>query len=176
MVFDEYLIKSLITRYNDFPSAGQSCIDLANVISSTKAFRMVVDTIAQHYIDANIDRIVAIETNALPFASAVAYTLNCPLSSIRKYKRTPGEWYEEPHKGVNHTSLYIRKDECNSTDNILLFDDVILSGQTVNTASALIRRSGATINEICCIVAIADGGGVANTQSLDLNLYPLIVL
>lgn len=176
MAFDEYLIKSLITRYNNFPTEGISCIDLSKIISSPKAFRMVVDAIAQHYIDANIDRIVAIETNALPFASAVAYTLNRPLSCIRKYKRTPEKWYEEVHEGVNHQALYIRQEECSSTDNILLFDDVILSGQTVSTASALIRRSGATINEVCCIAAIADCGGVSQTQSLDLNLYPLIFL
>lgn len=176
MVFDEYLIKSLITRYNDFPTKGLSCIDLSKIISSPKAFRMVIDAIAQHYIDANIDRIVAIETNALPFASAVAYTLNCPLSCIRKYKRTPDTWYKEAHDGINHDALYIRQDECASTDNILLFDDVILSGDTVSTASALIRRSGATINEVCCIVAIADSGGVSQAQSLDLNLYPLIFL
>jgi len=176
MVFDEYLIKSLITRHKDFPTKGMNCIDLSKITSSPKAFRMVVDALAQHYIDANIDRIVAIETNALPFASALAYTLNCPLSCIRKYKRTPDKWYEEAHNGVNHDALYIRQDECNSTDNILLFDDVLLSGQTVSTASALIRRSGAAINEICCIVALADCGGVSQAQSLDLNLYPLIFL
>lgn len=176
MVFDEYLIKSLITRYDNFPKPGEGSIDLSKIVASPKAFRMVVDAIAQHYIDANIDRIVAIETNALPFASAVAYTLNCPLSCIRKYQRTPEKWYKESHEGANHDALYIRQDECNSSDNILLFDDVILSGQTVTTASALIRRSGATINEICCIVAIADCGGVTQTQSLELNLYPLIFL
>ncbi len=176
MVFDEYLIKSLITRYDDFPKVGMSYIDLSKIVSSPKAFRMVVDALAQHYIDTNINRIVAIETNALPFAAALAYTLNCPLSCIRKYKRSPDKWYEERHDGINHNALYIRQDESSSTDNILLFDDVVLSGQTVRAASTLVRRSGASINEICCIVAISDGGGVQQTQSLDLNLYPLIFL
>ncbi|UZE94655.1 phosphoribosyltransferase family protein [Alkalimarinus alittae] len=176
MVFDDYLIKSLISRYNDFPTKGISYIDLSRLISTPKAFRMVIDGFVQHYIDANIDRIVAIETNALPFASAVAYGLNCPLSFIRKYKRTPEKWYKELHPGINYEALYIREDECESTDNVLLFDDVVISGHTISTASALVRRSGASINEICCIVALSDCGGVAQAQSLDLNLYPLISL
>lgn len=176
MVFDDYLIKSLITRYNDFPTKGVSYIDLSRLISSPKAFRMVIDGFIHNYIDSKIDRIVAIETNALPFASAVAYGLNSPLSCIRKYKRTPEKWYKEIHPGINHDALYLREDECKSNDNVLLFDDVVISGGTISTASALIRRSGATINEICCIVALADCGAVAQAQSLDLNLYPLISL
>lgn len=174
MVFDDYLIKSLITRFNNWPEDNLSYLDLSKISSNPKAFRMVVDALVHNYIDSDINHIVAIETNALPFASAVSYSLNLPLSCIRKYKRTPESWYEEAHKGVNYDSLYIREHECASSDNVLLFDDVIATGQTVSTATALIRRSGATINEICCIVAISDCGGVSQAQSLDLNLFPLI--
>jgi adenine phosphoribosyltransferase len=176
MVFDEFLIKSLINRFNDWPKNGLSYIDLSQIVANPKAFRMVVDALVHNYIDSNINRIVAIETNALPFASAVAYSLNIPLSCIRKYERTPELWLKEEHSGVNFDALYLKKDECKSTDNVLLFDDVIASGSTVSTASALIRRSEATITEICCIVALPDSGAISQVQGLNINLFPLVSL
>lgn len=176
MVFDEYLIKSLISRYSNWPVEGLNYLDLSKIVSHPKAFRMVVDAIVHNYIDSSINRVVAIETNALPFAAAFAYSLNLPLSCIRKYKRTPERWFEEPHGGANYDALYIREEECEPTDNVLLFDDVIATGNTVNAASSLIRRSGAQINEICCIVALPDSGAISQAQSLDLGLFPLISL
>jgi len=176
MVYDEFLIKSLISRFDDWPAKGLNYIDLSRLVSNPKAFRMVIDALVHNYIDSSISRIVAIETNALPFASTLAYSLNLPLSCVRKYQRSPEKWLKEAHNGFNYDALYIREGECEKTDNVLLFDDVIATGNTITTASALVRRSGAAISEICSIVALPDSGAISQAQSLELNLFPLLSL
>ena len=176
MIYDEFLIKSLINRFDDWPAKGLSYIDLSRIVANPKAFRMVIDALVHNYIDSSISRIVAIETNALPFASALSYSLNLPLSCIRKYQRSPERWLEEPHNGFNYEALYLREGECDKKDNVLLFDDVIATGNTITTASTLILRSGSSISEICSIVVLPDSGAVTQAQSLELNLFPLISL
>ncbi|MFE8071581.1 phosphoribosyltransferase family protein [Marinobacteraceae bacterium S3BR75-40.1] len=169
MIFDEYLIKSRISRQPR--SDGNPGCDTRGVVANPKAFRMAIDALAQNFIESPVTHIASIESRGFLFAAPLAYTLGLPLVLIRKRNDQSGD-LEEP-LGSQH-SLYLAEDELGSDARVLLFDDAVVSGQTLCAASTLIHRAGATVTETATLVTLSGAGGIQLLDRMEMSLYSLV--
>lgn len=174
MIFDEFAIKSRIRAVPDFPEAGVIFRDITPVFESPSAMRMVVDSLAQRYIETDFSHIAAIEARGFLIASALAYTLNKPLVLLRKPGKLPGATLQESYQTeYSQSCLEVHDDSLCEGDRVLLIDDLIATGGSLLAAVKLIRRMGASVIEAAALVDLPELGGSALLQDSNIPTYTL---
>ncbi len=144
-----------IRKVPDFPKPGILFYDILSVVAAPKAFRFCIDSMAELYQNKNIDAVAAIEARGFLFASPLADRLQVPLIPIRKKGKIPGKTLSVTYSlEYGKAEVEIQPDDVPKGGRILLMDDLIATGGTLNAARELITKSGAEVPEIFGVVGL----------------------
>jgi len=151
----EFNLDDYIRKVPDFPKKGILFYDITSILASPKAFRHCIDQMTEIYKGQAIDAIAAIEARGFLFAAAYAYNNSIPLIPIRKKGKLPGVTLSKKYD-LEYAQAEI---EVHATDvpkgkRILLTDDLIATGGTLNAARSLLIEGGAIVPEIFGIVGL----------------------
>ena len=91
MTFDSFDIKSLIRPVIDFPKPGVIFRDITPLFQSPRALRLVADSFAHRYVEADFSHIGAMDARGFLIGSIIAYQLNKPLILFRKQGKLPAD-------------------------------------------------------------------------------------
>ncbi|WP_075048908.1 adenine phosphoribosyltransferase [Spiroplasma turonicum] len=139
-------LRNYILEVNDFPKKGIRFKDITPLLKDSEAFKTMVDLMVDFVKKSGATIIVAPEARGFLLASAVAYASNCGLVIIRKPDKLPREVYEESYEleyGTNR--LQVHKNDIKSSDKVLILDDVLATGGTIQAIINLVKKSNATI-------------------------------
>lgn len=167
MHIDPILIQSHIFK------SPKGVYDISPVFAQPSLVRQITDTFVQRYIDIRFSHIAAIDAKGFLIAAAVAYSLAKPLILIRKPGLLAGNISTQPHP---EKPLEISTDALSEGDKVVLFDDILASGDTLATAQELITRLGAKVIEMAVLVDFPDLGGSSRFQRQNLPIYSLCAL
>ncbi len=124
-------------------------IDLRVIPSFPDAFREICDFYAETITNQvglkNFDRIAGIPLAGIPFASQIAYNLKKPFLYVRKGVKLHGR--ERRVEGV-----------LVSGDRVLLIDDLLTTGLTLQTAADSVRAEGGVVSEAVVFLDRQEGG------------------
>jgi xanthine phosphoribosyltransferase len=104
---------------------------------------------AKLFREANVTKILTIESSGIPIAFAAAQELNVPMVFARRKKTLnsdTSETYSErvPSFTKGHvTDIMVSREFLDARDRILLIDDFIANGDAARGLIRIIRRSGA---------------------------------
>jgi adenine phosphoribosyltransferase len=144
-----------IRKVPDFPKKGILFYDITSILASPIAFKFCVDKMAEIYKDKNIDAIAAIEARGFLFAAAFAYHTNIPVIPIRKKGKLPGVTLSKRyHLEYAQAEIEVHIADIPRGKRVLLTDDLIATGGTLNAARSLIIEGGAEVPEIFGIVGL----------------------
>lgn len=110
--------------------------------------------------DANINKVLTIETSGIAIAEAVAREFNVPLVFAKKSLSVnlDGEMYEVRIESFTHKRVYnviVSKKFLGKGDRVLVIDDFLANGKAVEGLLNIIEQSGA---ELCGVgIAIEKG-------------------
>ncbi len=139
-------------------------VDLRIVPSFPDAFRRICDLyvkMIQRDIGADsFDRIAGIPTAGIPFTSLTAYHLKKPFLYIRQDVRFHGR--ERRVEGIIMPG-----------DRILLMDDLITSGGSLEKAATAIRAEGGVVKDVLVLLD-REEGGKENLAKVDIKLHYLL--
>ena len=94
----------------------------------------------------NATAIAGIDSRGFIFASAIAYKLKLKLIIIRKQGKLPGKTFKSSYNlEYGSNTLEIQKDFLNSKDKVLVIDDILATGGTINAAFKLIKKTNAKL-------------------------------
>ena len=82
-------LKSLIREIPDFPKAGILFYDITTLLKDKRGFAELIDALAEHYIDKDIDLVLGMEARGFIFGPALAYRLNAGFVPVRKPGKLP---------------------------------------------------------------------------------------
>ena len=176
MPLDEFLIKSHLPVIQDWPTPGVQFRDITPLYRNPKAARHIVDELVQRYVGSDITHIAALDARGFLLGAGLAYNLNKPLVLIRKAGKLPGavdqqEYHCEYAKG----RLELQQGTFSAGDRVLLVDDILATGRTLQAAAQLIHHQQATISEIATIVDLAALGGRQRLTDSDFPTFSLII-
>ena len=135
-------LKSIIRDIPDFPKKGIVFKDIAPLLAEGRTFQMAIDSLKDRYAGQNIDRVVGVEARGFIFAAALAYALGAGTVIVRKPGKLPYKTFQQPYSLEYGTdAVEIHQDAFLSGQQILVVDDVLATGGTVQATLDLIRKN-----------------------------------
>jgi adenine phosphoribosyltransferase len=136
-------VSKSIRNIPDFPKEGIQFKDVSTAFKDKRIFKFVVGEIRNHYQDFGITKVVGIESRGFILGSALAGELHAGFIPIRKPGKLPAETYNQSYDlEYGSDSLEIHTDALEKDDVVLIHDDLLATGGTVNAAIDLVRRFG----------------------------------
>ncbi|NVK25550.1 MAG: adenine phosphoribosyltransferase [Gammaproteobacteria bacterium] len=166
------LIKNSIRTIPNYPKDGIMFRDVTTLMQQPEAFTQVIDLFAEQMADKGITAIVGTEARGFIFGAPLAYKLKVPFIPVRKPGKLPGKTISQDYVLEYGTDvLEIHTDALTSSDNVLMVDDLLATGGTIEATTKLIRQLGATVENACFVVNLPDIGGEKRLTDLGINCY-----
>lgn len=154
---DISILDKAIRRVPDFPKPGILFYDITSVLTDPKVFSLVIETMCDLYKDRKIDSVAGIESRGFIFAAPLAEKLGLPLILIRKKGKLPGKTYSCSYALEYGTAeIEVHQDDIHAGDKVLLIDDLIATGGTLDAGMKLMAKGGAEVTEVFGVIGLPD--------------------
>ena len=139
-------LKALVRTIPDFPKPGILFYDITTLLKDPKGFATLIDALAQYYIDKDIDLVLGIEARGFIFGPALAYRLNAGFVPVRKPKKLPGPTARVTYDlEYGQDTLEIHVDAIEPGQRVVLVDDLLATGGTMEATIKLVQQLGGEI-------------------------------
>lgn len=153
-------LREFIRDIPDFPKPGILFRDITPLLASPTAFRSCILQFAEAFASQEIDVIVAAEARGFIFAAPLALELNVGFVPIRKPGKLPYETHRFDYDlEYGQDTLEMHVDGIQPNQNVLIVDDLLATGGTIEACCKLVEKNGA--NVACCafLIELAGLGG-----------------
>lgn len=150
-------LKQFIRDIPDFPVEGIMFRDITTLLANPEAFRETIDGLLAPYKEMKIDKVVVIESRGFIFGTPMAYELSAGVVPVRKPGKLPSETITEEYSleyGTN--SLQIHTDAISQGERVIIVDDLLATGGTVEASIRLVENLGGEIIGISVLAELMD--------------------
>ncbi|HET7101807.1 MAG TPA: adenine phosphoribosyltransferase [Terriglobia bacterium] len=139
-------LKALVRTVPDFPKPGILFYDITTLLKDKSGFARLIDAMAEHYLEMQIDLVLGIEARGFIFGPALAYRLNAGFVPVRKPRKLPAPVARVTYDLEYGTdTLEIHKDAIRRGQRVLLLDDLLATGGTMEATVKLVNELGGEI-------------------------------
>ena len=162
-------LKTLVRTVPDFPKPGILFYDITTVLKDKAGFATLIDAFAQYYIGKEVDLVLAIEARGFIFGPALAYRLNAGFVPVRKPKKLPAEVARVNYDLEYGTdSLEIHLDAIQPGQRVIIVDDLLATGGTMEATVRLVRQLGGVVAGLAFAVELDFLKGREKFQGYDV--------
>ncbi|MFT5163219.1 MAG: adenine phosphoribosyltransferase [Alteromonadaceae bacterium] len=168
-------IKNNIKTVPDYPKAGIMFRDVTSLMQDGEAFAQVIDLLKAQYSDKGITTIVGTEARGFIFGAPLAYALGISFVPVRKPGKLPREVLSQDYDlEYGKDTLQIHFDAIKENDSVLLVDDLLATGGTMDATAHLVRQLGGKVYGAAFVVSLPELGGEARLAKLDVDVSTLV--
>lgn len=168
-------VNSTVRAIKDFPKEGIIFRDITTATKDAKAFKYIIDYFVEQFKNEKIDYVIGIESRGFVFGSALAYMLNAGFVFIRKPNKLPAETISEEYSLEYGTDkIEIHKDALKEGDRVIIIDDLLATGGTMEAAVKLVKKIGAETVSCAFVIELDDLKGrekLAGTNVVSMLHY-----
>jgi adenine phosphoribosyltransferase len=149
-------LKKYIRDVPDWPKKGILFRDITPLLGEPKALSAAIDALCAGFHDSNVKYVAAVEARGFIFGAAVAEKLGAGFIPIRKKGKLP--WQTETISyclEYGSDTLAVHRDAINGDGKVLMVDDLLATGGTMNAACHLIEKVGGEIIGVTCLIELA---------------------
>ena len=142
-------LEDYVISIPDFPSPGIIFRDVTSILQDGEGLHLAIDQLLEMVKDVDFDVIVGAESRGFIFGMPVAYELHKPFILARKPGKLPRETV--------------------SMDMVVIIDDLIATGGTVEAIAKLVEKLGGQVVKICFIMELAGLKGREKLAGYDVE-------
>lgn len=134
-------LRAKIREIPDFPKPGILFYDITTLLKDAEAYDEAIEAMVAPFRDQRIDLVVGMESRGFIFSAPMAIALGAGLVPVRKLGKLPAETLSiEYALEYGSNTLEIHRDAIGPGQRVLIVDDLLATGGTVNGTIELVER------------------------------------
>ncbi|MFO7525976.1 MAG: adenine phosphoribosyltransferase [Ignavibacteriaceae bacterium] len=163
-------LKKYIRSIKDFPKPGIMFRDITTLLKDNIALRETLQQLYSISKDVEITKVVGIESRGFIMGAMLAEKLGCGFVPVRKPNKLPAAKISETYYlEYGEDKIEIHKDAIEPGDKVLLHDDLLATGGTMEAACKLIEKLGGEVVQINFLIELSFLSGREKLKKYDVH-------
>ena len=162
-------LKQYITIVQDWPKPGIQFKDITTLMDNGEAYKYATDQIVEYAQEKQIDLVVGPEARGFIIGCPVAYSLGVGFAPVRKEGKLPRETIKVQY-GLEYGKdvLTIHKDAIKPGQRVLITDDLLATGGTIEATIKLVEQLGGVVAGIAFLIELSYLKGREKLEKYDI--------
>ena len=153
-------IEDYVRSIPDFPEPGIIFRDVTSVLQDADGLHMAIDKMQELLKDLDFDVVAGTESRGFIFGTPIAYNLKKPFVLVRKKGKLPCETVSEEYDlEYGSATIEIHKDAIKPGQKVVLIDDLIATGGTIEAAAHLVEKLGGEVVKMVFLMELCGLNG-----------------
>lgn len=149
------VIGDYVRTIPDFPEKGIMFRDVTSVLQDADGLQLAIDEMRKLLDDVEYDVIAGTESRGFIFGVPIAYSMHKPFVPIRKKGKLPCETIEAEYQLEYGTAVIeMHKDSIKPGQKVVLIDDLIATGGTIEAAIKLVEELGGEVVKVLFLMEL----------------------
>ena len=149
-------LEDYVVSIPDFPEPGIVFRDVTSILQDKDGLHLSIDSLIDMLKDVDFDVVVGAESRGFIFGMPVAYEMGKSFVLARKPGKLPRETVSMEYALEYGTGkVEIHKDSITPGQKVVIIDDLIATGGTVEAIAKLVEQLGGEIVKICFVMELA---------------------
>ena len=163
-------VEDYVRTIPDFPEKGVMFRDITTVLKDPDGFELAIDELQGFLEGIDFDVIAGTESRGFIFGTPLAYNLHKPFVLIRKKGKRPAETVEQTYDLEYGTAtIEMHKDSITPGQKVVLVDDLIATGATIEAAAKLVEKLGGKVVKMIFLMELAGLKGRERLKDYDID-------
>lgn len=168
------LIKSSIKTIADYPKPGILFRDVTSLLEDAVAYQATIRLLVEKYQAMGFNKVVGTEARGFLFGAPLALELGVGFVPVRKPGKLPRKTLAQSYDLEYGTdTLEIHVDTIKPGDKVLVVDDLLATGGTIEATTQLIRQLGGVVQHAAFVINLPEIGGDKRLEALGLEIYSI---
>ena len=163
-------VEDYMTSIPDFPKEGIIFRDVTSVLESAEGYNLAIDELNKLLEGVEYDFIAGTESRGFIFGAPLSYINKKGFIPVRKKGKLPRETVEMSYDlEYGSATIEIHKDSIKPGDKVVLVDDLIATGGTIQAAAKLIEQLGGEVVKMVFLIELVDLKGRELLKGYDIE-------
>ena len=166
-------LKKAIRDIPDFPKKGIIFKDITPLLQNPELLKKAINQLCEQFKDRKIDVVVSVESRGFILGAAIAYKLDAGFVPVRKKGKLPYMTYSATYDlEYGQDTLEIHQDAIGKGAKVLIIDDLLATGGTLDAVIGLVKKMGGEIAGIGFLIELTFLKG--RERNKDYEIFSLI--
>jgi len=163
-------LKDYVRTIPDFPQKGIMFRDITSILQDKDGLKLAVDGLVDEVKNVDYDVVVGPESRGFIFGVPVAYLQHKSFVPVRKKGKLPCETISETYDLEYGTAtIEMHKDAIRPGQKVVIIDDLIATGGTMEAIIRLVEELGGKVVKICFVMELAGLKGRERLSRYDIS-------
>ncbi len=163
-------LEDYVISIPDFPEPGIIFRDVTSILQDADGLHLAIDSLQKLLEGLDFDVVVGTESRGFIFGMPLAYNLNKPFVLVRKKGKLPRETISESYDlEYGSAEIEIHKDAVKPGQKVVMVDDLIATGGTIEAAARLVERLGGEVVKMIFVMELAGLKGREKLAKYDVD-------
>lgn len=163
-------LEEYVRSIPDFPEPGIIFRDVTSILQDADGLQLAIDSIQELLKHTEVDLIAGTESRGFIFGMPVAYNLHKPFVPVRKKGKLPCETISQEYDlEYGSAEIEMHKDAVKPGQKVVVIDDLIATGGTVEAAVKMIEKLGGEVVKIIFLMELAGLKGRERLKDYDVE-------
>lgn len=163
-------VEKYIKSIPDFPQSGIIFRDVTSVIEDPKGLQIAIDDMSAMLDGVDYDVIAGAESRGFIFGAPIAYKNGKGFVLVRKKGKLPRETVEMSYDlEYGSATIEMHKDSIKPGQKVVLVDDLIATGGTIEAAAKLVEKLGGVVVKMIFLIELTDLKGRERLSKYDID-------
>ena len=163
-------LEDYVVSIPDYPEPGIIFRDVTSILQDAEGLKLAIDSLQAELDGLDFDVIAGTESRGFIFGMPIAYNLHKPFVLVRKKGKLPRETvsasYDLEYGGAE---IEMHKDSIKPGQKVVLIDDLIATGGTIEAAAKLVESLGGEVVRIIFLMELAGLKGREKLKNYDVR-------
>jgi adenine phosphoribosyltransferase len=163
-------LKTKIREVPDFPQPGVGFKDITPLLLDPQALQQTVDELGAWTRERDPDLVLGAEARGFILGAAIACEVGCGFVPARRPGKLPPETVSATYAlEYGENSLEVNSHTIREGARVVIHDDVLATGGTVEAIGGLVERLGGVVVGVCFVIELGFLGGRERLDQYDLH-------